>query len=154
MNKKKENGGINLQLSNELALTFNYFRSQVSNDRKKRASNVDVMIALFQAMKEKRSMESKMKSLQFKIDSLNGDIMVLLKESINRPINIQVGALAQATTQQQFIPPSPVKVIPGLAIERKDRHDLITEMKAKFIPENCVNGQLLPSKIIEVEEDE
>lgn len=141
---------INLNLKNELALTFNYFRSQVSNDRKKKASNIDVMVALFQAMKVKRVMESKIQSLQAKITSLNTDIMGLLRDSINRPINIQVGALAQATTQQ-WTPPKPVKEIKGMNTQRKD---LLSEMKEKFIPENCEGGQLKPSKILEVESDD
>ena len=130
---------INLKLKSELALTFNYFRSQVSNDRKKPATNIDVMIALFQAMKVKRVMESKIASLNANIAKLNTDIMELLRDSINRPINIQVGALAQATAQIPVAPPKPAPQLSDTA------DPYIKELDAKFRAENYVNGQLKPS---------
>ena len=134
---------ISLNLKNELALTFNYFRSQVSNDRKKKATNIDVMVALFQAMKVKRVMESKIQSLQSKIATLNDDIMGLLRDSINRPINIQVGALAQATA----IPVAPP--IPNLPPLTRQAEPMIKEMNKRFL-----EGKLKPSEIMTAEFDE
>jgi len=140
---------INLKLNQRVALDFTMVKNYVSNKWGKRASNFDVVVELIQAFKDRKKLITEFKSLQRKLTEKDSDIMGLLRDSINRPINIQVGALAQATTNS-WEPPKPVKHIEGMDTQRKD---LLSEMKQKFIPENVIDGQLRPSMVIEKHEE-
>ncbi|MHA1277136.1 MAG: hypothetical protein ACTSQ8_08115 [Candidatus Helarchaeota archaeon] len=158
MSKRK----VSVQLTDRVVLDFSFIKNELYNRWGKTPSNFDVVVELIRIYKERKVIVSKMESLKMKLNNRieklenklkekDEQIIELLRDAINRPININVGALAQnQMVQNTFVPPKPVKEIKGL---KKQKKELLNEIKTKFVPENCrEDGLLLPSKIRDDEE--
>jgi len=148
---------MNVRLSQRVALDFSLVKNAVSNKWGKQASNFDVVVELIQAYKDRKNLITQKKSLERKLAEKDEEIIAIMREFVNKPqapININVGALAQATSQpQQWLPPKPVhKIDEGKQNKLKD--ELLEEFKKVCIVENSENGQLLPSKMSNVEFDD
>ena len=157
--QKKPIKPITMKLTQRAALDWDLVRNYVSNRTGIRATNIDVAVELIRAFKDRKQLIEDLRVSESKLRKKDDEIFGLLRESINRPINIQVGALAQATTQtQQWIAPKPVHKIDGPK-RNKLQEDLMDEVKRLCIAENSENGRILPSKIkeavlLEVDEDD
>jgi len=135
---------INLRLSQRVKLDFFQIKNAVSNKWGKKASNVDTVVELIQAYKDRKQLIEDLRVSETKLRKKDDEIFQLLKESINRPININVGALAQTNTVQQWEQPKPTRKIVGA---KQADTELLAEFKKICIPENCVNGFPVPSKV-------
>lgn len=148
---------ITLKLTQRAALDWTSVKNYVSNKTGIRATNIDVAVELIRAFKDRKQLIEDLRISESKLRKKDDEIFGLLRESINRPINIQVGALAQAIAQPtQWIAPKPTRIIEGKPGQKKE---LIDEIKRLCIAENSENGRILPSKIkeavlLEVETDE
>ncbi len=144
---------INLRLTQRVKLDFFQVKNAVSNKWGKRASNIDVVVELIQAYKDRTQLIEDLRVSEGKLRKKDAEIQTILLDIINKPpqpINIQVGALAQATTTQHWEAPKPTKEIMGI---KKADPELLAEFKKICIPENCGEGGFpLPSKITEIEE--
>ena len=132
---------IYLKLTQRAALDWTNVGNYVSNKKGVRASNVDIAVELIQAYKDRKQLIEDLRVSESKLRKKDDEIFQLLKESINRPININVGALAQATSLP-IAPPKP-------AILSTNAKPMIREMNSKFL-----EGKLKPSEIMTAEFDD
>ena len=135
---------MSVKLSQRVALDFSLVKNAVSNKWGKQASNFDVVVELIQAYKDRKNLITQKKSLERKLAEKDEEIIAIMREFVNKPqapININVGALAQATALPQA-PPKP-------AILSTNSKPMIREMNSKFL-----EGKLKPSEIMTAEFDD
>ena len=142
---------INLRLSQRVKLDFFQIKNAVSNKWGKKASNVDTVVELIQAYKDRKQLIEDLRVSETKLRKKDDEIFLLLKESINRPINIQVGAMAQATALP-IAPPKP-------AILSTNAKPMIREMNTQFLagkmkPSEIMTAEFEDVKLLEVDENE